>query len=112
MPLPPDFAWHEPGSGTYPPEWRHLKVGGPNGMEVALLNPRQDGRWLVTINRHQDWKAFRHGVTDTREEAMRAAERWVIPREARLRFAFEEWRKPKGKWVAFKRAEDSGPRDI
>ena len=83
--LPDGFTWHLRDAFMGRGAGLALKVGGPWGVEVALVKPRADGvTWLADVNRHRDWRQRPHGVHATERGALRMVERWAEAHAARL----------------------------
>jgi hypothetical protein len=84
FPLPDDLAWY-PADLTRGDAWS-LRLGGPWGMEVALVNRRADGlTWLSGVARYRAWDQRRHAIARSAPTARRWAERWALARLEVLR---------------------------
>jgi hypothetical protein len=83
-PLPDDLAWHAVDA-TRGKAWS-LRMGGPWGMEVALVNLRADNAsWLSEVARYRDWTHRRRAVAHSAPTGRRWAERWALARLEALR---------------------------
>ncbi|KRC32039.1 hypothetical protein ASE10_15875 [Lysobacter sp. Root76] len=94
-PLPDDFRWYPWLVSGRDFGDQVLRIGGPVGMEIAMVRRRVDGEtWLSEVRRYADPKP--HVITHSRDRAIAWASRWAAANETAVRAALREMERRHG----------------